>query len=202
MAVALACEVTLRHPIATMIASTAAEFRRYKALGEAAIAQLADDELARAPSDDSNSVAVIVWHIAGNLTSRFTEFRTTDGEKSWRKRDEEFVARSVTRDELLGKWESGWSALFGALNALTDADLDEKVTIRGQPIEIRDALLRAFGHMSYHVGQIVFLAKSIRAGDWRTLSIPKGGSEAYNRNPANETAARHAEALGRRRASS
>jgi hypothetical protein len=185
-----------------MIASTAAEFRRYQALGEAAIAQLADDELARAPSDDSNSVAVIVWHIAGNLTSRFTEFRTADGEKPWRQRDEEFVARSVTRDELLTKWESGWSALFGALAALTDADLDEQVIIRGQPIAIRDALLRAFGHISYHVGQIVFLAKSIRASEWRTLSIPKGGSGAYNRNPRNETAGRHAEALGRRPASS
>ena len=180
-----------------MIASTIAEFRRYKALGEAAIAQLADDELARTPSDDSNSVAIIVWHIAGNLSSRVTEFRTADGEKPWRQRDEEFAARSVTRDELLAEWESGWSALFGALAALTDADLDQKVIIRGQPILIRDALLRAFGHISYHVGQIVFLAKSIRASEWRTLSIPKGGSDAYNRNPLNESAARHADALGR-----
>lgn len=185
-----------------MIASIAAEFRRYKALGEGAIAQLTDDEITKVPSDDSNSVAVIVWHIGGNLTSRFTEFRTSDGEKPWRQRDEEFAARSVTREELLAKWESGWDTLFAALATLTDADLDEKVTIRGQLSTIRDALLRAFGHMSYHVGQIVFLAKSFRASSWQTLSIPKGGSETYNRNPRNETAERHSAALGRRPAGS
>ncbi len=177
-----------------MISSIVAEFRRYKALGEAAIAQVSEADLTRAP-EDSNSIAVIVWHIGGNLASRFTEFRTTDGEKPWRNRDDEFVARTVTRQELSTKWESGWEALLTALASLTDDDLDQQVTIRGQPHTIADALLRALGHITYHVGQIVYVAKSLRGAEWRTLSIPKGGSAGYNRNPRNESAARHAATL-------
>ena len=180
-----------------MISSIAAEFRRHKSLGEAAIAQLSEADLTRAP-EENNSIAVIVWHIGGNLTSRFTEFRTTDGEKPWRNRDDEFVARAVTRQELLTTWESGWETLFTALASLTDEDLDQNVTIRGQPQTIADALLRALGHITYHVGQIVYVAKSLRGAEWHTLSIPKGGSAAYNRNPGNESAAHHAAALERR----
>jgi len=178
-----------------MVSSIAAEFRRYKSLGEGAIAQLNDAEFAQSPSADDNSVAVIVWHIAGNLRSRFTDFRTTDGEKPWRNRDEEFVARSVTREELLAKWESGWQALFTALAELTDADVDHKVIIRGLESSIGDALLRSLAHTSYHVGQIVYIAKAARGSEWKTLSIPKGQSSAYNRNPRAETPDRHAAAL-------
>jgi hypothetical protein len=181
-----------------VIASIAAEFRRYKSLGDAAIAQVSDADLARAAGED-NSIAVVVWHIAGNLRSRFTDFRTTDGEKPWRNRDEEFVARIVTRQELLDKWESGWAALFTALAALTDADFDQTVTIRSQPLTISDALLRALAHVSYHVGQIVYIAKSCRGSAWQTLSIPKGGSRAYNLNPGRETPEHHAAMLERRK---
>ena len=168
-----------------MISSVITEYRRYKALGEGAIGQVQDADLTRAV-DESNSIAVIVWHISGNLRSRFTDFRTADGEKPWRNRDEEFLERVVPRAELLAKWEAGWEALFGALAGLTDANLAQTVTIRGQSLSIADALIRSLAHTSYHVGQIVYLAKSFRGSDWRTLSIPKGGSAAYNLNPDRE----------------
>jgi uncharacterized damage-inducible protein DinB len=177
------------------VASLDAEYRRYKALGEAAIAQLADDELALVGSDGGNSIATIVWHVAGNLESRFTDFRTSDGEKPWRNRDEEFVARTVTQGELLEKWERGWRALLGALSDLADVDLSQSVIIRRQPLRIDEALHRSLAHTAYHVGQIVFLAKQIRSGGWRCLSIPLGGSAAHNERGANESATAHARML-------
>jgi uncharacterized damage-inducible protein DinB len=181
-----------------VISSIAAEFRRYKALAEAAMAQLGDEELTQPAAGDDNSIPVIVWHIAGNLCSRFTDFRTTDGEKPWRRRDEEFEVRVVSRETLFAKWESGWAAAFDALGALTDADLHEKVTIRGQPHSVHQALHRLLAHTSYHVGQIVFIAKSIRGSAWHSLSIPKGQSEAYNQHPHREIADSHAAALNAR----
>jgi uncharacterized damage-inducible protein DinB len=180
------------------MSSITAEYHRYKALGQAAVAQLSDAELARPDADDANSIAVIVWHISGNLRSRFTEFRTTDGEKPWRNRDEEFETRVVTREELLARWESGWEALFAALSPLTDDDLHQTVTVRGQVHAIHEALHRSLAHTSYHVGQIVHIAKSIRGAEWRSLSIPKGGSAAYNQNPHRESAEGHAAALRER----
>ena len=170
-----------------LISSIAAEYRRYKALGQAAIAQVSDAELAQPNAGDSNSIAVLVWHVSGNLTARFTDFRTTDGEKPWRNRDEEFVDRVVTREELLTKWESGWEVLFATLGTLTDADLHLSVTIRGQSNSIHQALHRSLAHTTYHVGQIVYLAKAIRGEEWKNLSIPKGQSAAYNQNPDRET---------------
>src|SRR5690606_28598747 len=123
-------------------------------------------------------------HIAGNLESRFTEFRTTDGEKPWRRRDEEFAARRVTRGELLEKWERGWRVLFAALDELGGADPAETVTIRQQPLRIDQALHRSLAHTAYHVGQIVYLAKAFAGPGWTSLTIPKGGSEAFNRSLA------------------
>ena len=166
-----------------VMSSITAEYRRYKALGEAAIAQLSDAELARPSVGDSNSIVVIVRHIAGNLRSRFVEFRTTDGEKPWRNRDEEFEDRVLTREELLAAWASGWEILFAVLDGLTDDDLHETVTIRGHSLSIHEALHRSLAHTSYHVGQIVHIAKSIRGADWRSLSIPRGQSAAYSQNP-------------------
>ena len=180
-----------------MIATIANEFRLYKSLGEAAIGHLRDADLSRSSGED-NSIAVIVWHVGGNLRSRFTDFRTSDGEKPWRNRDEEFVQRTVTSQELMAKWNSGWDALFEALAPLTDADFEQTITIRSQPMSIGDALLRALAHISYHVGQIVYVAKSIRGAEWQTLSIPKGASQAYNQNPGRETAEQHAAMLDRR----
>jgi hypothetical protein len=174
-----------------LIESITAEYRRYKQLGEGAFAQLADPELSQASPDD-NSVAMIVWHIAGNLKSRFSDFKTTDGEKAWRNRDEEFEGRTVTREELLHKWEDAWRVLFATLEGLTDHDLHAVVTIRQQPLTVHQALHRSVAHTSYHVGQIVYVAKGFRGASWRSLSIPRGASAAYlqKSDPAQRDATR------------
>ena len=169
----------------TIIASIEGEYRRYKKLGEDAIRQLSDADLG-ASRDGSNSVAVIVWHIAGNLESRFTDFLTTDGEKPWRDRDSEFVARRVSQKELLARWEKGWDVLLRTLATLNDGDLGREVKIRQVPLNILEALHRSLAHTSYHVGQIVFLAKMFRGDAWTSLSIPPGQSAAYNQKPAME----------------
>jgi hypothetical protein len=118
--------------------------------------------------------------VSGNLQSRFTDFLSSDGEKPWRRRDEEFESRTVTRAELMAKWNQGWAVLFQTLGVLEDGDLSREVTIRSQRLSVNDALHRALAHMSYHVGQIVYLAKSMRGKDWKYLSIPPGQSDAYN----------------------
>jgi len=138
----------------------------------------------------NNSIAILVWHISGNLKSRFTDFITTDGEKPWRARDEEFVARSVTRAQLLEKWNEGWSAVLDAIGKLTDADLSRQVTIRGTAMSVADALHRSLSHTSYHVGQIVYVAKASRGDDWTFMSIPPGKSADYNQHPDQEKARR------------
>jgi hypothetical protein len=181
--------------MSAIIQSITAEFRRYKALGDSALAQLGDGELDAPGPSGGNSAAVLVSHISGNLSSRFTDFLTSDGEKPWRHRDEEFVPRAVTRSKMLETWNDGWSALFNALDGLTDDHLRHTVTIRGQSFEVHDALHRALGHISYHVGQVVYLAKSIRGDSWNCLSIPIGGSEAYNKNPSLQDPAAHAAAV-------
>jgi hypothetical protein len=180
-----------------IIESIGGEFGRYKALAEAAIAQLTDAELTDA-RPGGNSIAVICWHVSGNLRSRFTDFLTTDGEKPWRHRDEEFVARLVTRTELLAKWEQGWDVLLGTLNELSDAQLGDAVTVRGVSLKVHEALLRALAHVASHVGQIVLIAKATRGGEWKYLSIPPGQSDAYNQNPKGERAASHAQTLAER----
>ena len=171
------------------------EFTRYKALGEAAIAQLSDEELALVASAGGNSIIAIVWHLAGNLESRFTDFRTSDGEKPWRDRDEEFALRTVTGADVRETWERGWRALMDALSGLADTDLLASVTIRRQQLRIDQALQRSLAHTAYHVGQIVFLAKQIRSGGWKCLSIPLGGSAAHNARGADESAKAHARVL-------
>ena len=177
------------------VEAIADEFTRYKALGEAAIAQLDDDELGLIGSDGGNSIVAIVWHVAGNLESRFADFRTSDGEKPWRDRDDEFALRTVTKSALLEKWERGWRAVLAAISELTDADLLQPVTIRRQQLRIDQALQRSLAHTSYHIGQIVFLAKQIRSGGWRCLSIPLGGSAAHNARGADESAKAHTRML-------
>jgi uncharacterized damage-inducible protein DinB len=177
------------------VEAIADEFTRYKALGEAAIAQLGDEELVVTASEGGNSIVAIVWHLAGNLESRFTDFRTSDGEKPWRDRDDEFVLRSVTKAQLLEKWERGWRALLTAIGELGDADLLATVTIRRQQLRIDQALQRSLAHTAYHIGQIVFMAKQIRSGGWRCLSIPLGGSAAHNARGADESAKAHASVL-------
>jgi uncharacterized damage-inducible protein DinB len=176
------------------IRSLEEEYKRYKALGEAALAQLSEEQLSVPASGGGNSIAAIVWHVAGNLESRFTDFRTSDGEKPWRNRDEEFEARTVSRAVLTEKWERGWRALFDALDSITDADLQARIRIRHQPVRIDEALHRSLAHTTYHVGQIVFLAKQFRGEQWNCLSIPLGGSRAYNDAPRDESPAAHARA--------
>jgi len=181
-----------------LIESITGEYSRYKALGEGAFAQVEDADLSKDLGEEANSIAVIVWHLAGNLKSRFTDFRTADGEKPWRNREEEFATRIVTRQEVLGTWEQGWTALLAALSELTDDELSETVTIRKQPLTIDQALLRSLAHASYHVGQIVHIAKMLRGAEWRSLSIPRGASDAYNRSPGSETPDRHVAAMRER----
>ena len=169
-----------------VIDSIQGEFRRYKHLGEAAIRQLSDGEVSHNSDPGNNSVATIVSHLAGNMQSRFTSFLTTDGEKPWRQRDEEFRPKHSSRAEVLAKWNAGWEILLGALATLSDADLGRTVHIRGQALTVAQALHRSLAHTSYHVGQIVYLAKALRGATWQYLSIPPGQSEAYNQQPTRE----------------
>ena len=148
-------------------------------------------------AEGGNSVAIIVWHVAGNLESKFTDLLTTDGEKPWRDRDSEFEAREASAAEVTEKWERGWRVLFGALADLTDDDLAAPITIRGVPFRVDEALLRSLAHLAYHVGQIVLLARSFRGEDWEYLSIPPGESEAYNANPVLEKSSMYAENVER-----
>src|SRR5687767_6782942 len=163
-----------------LITSIEGEFRRYKKLGDATIAQLRDDELMQSAPGGGNSIVVLVWHLAGNLKSRFMDFLTSDGEKPWRNRDDEFRSREdVSRRELLEKWEEGWAVLFGTLDTLTDDDLFKTVVIRNEQFRAHEALHRLMAHASYHVGQMVYLGKAFRSGDWKCLSIPLGQSDTF-----------------------
>jgi uncharacterized damage-inducible protein DinB len=181
--------------VSSLIDSIRAEYLRYKALAEAAMDQLPDDQLSAAGPNGGNSIAVVCWHMAGNLRSRFTDFLTSDGEKPWRQREEEFATRTVSRAELREKWDSGWDALLGALAELDDEQLGRTVTIRGQPLLVHEALHRSLSHASYHVGQVVYLAKALRGPEWRYLSIAPGASDAYNRNPTRERPTAHSASL-------
>jgi hypothetical protein len=165
-----------------IIASIEGEYRRYKKLAEAAFGQLSEEQLAQASGVSENSVATIAWHIAGNLRSRFTNFLDADGEKPWRVRETEFAPRQVSHAELGAFWEQGWRALSLAFASLTDDDLTRTVKIRNQPLSVIEALHRSIAHSSYHVGQIVFVAKSLRGPEWKYLSIPPGKSAEYAHN--------------------
>jgi hypothetical protein len=161
------------------------QFRGYKRLGEGALAQLKDEELFVTLDSESNSTAIIVKHLAGNMRSRFTDFLTTDGEKPDRHRDQEFeLPAETTRVDVMRWWESGWSCVFSALEALRPEDFQRSVPIRGEPHSVLQAINRQLAHYAYHVGQIVFLAKHLRSKDWNSLSIPRGQSEAVNRKLA------------------
>ena len=179
----------------TLIRSIEGEYIRYKSLAEAALAQVPEASLSEPGPGNGNSLAIICWHLSGNLKSRFTDFLTADGEKPWRNREEEFNARIVSREELLAKWNDGWSALLATLRDLSDEDLERSITIRGQSLAVHEALNRSLSHASYHVGQIVYVAHSIVGADWRYLSIPPGGSAAYNANAKSEKPRAHADAL-------
>lgn len=159
-------------------------FRMYKKLGEGAIAQVRDEELFTALDAEANSIAVIVKHIAGNMRSRWTDFLTTDGEKPDRDRDGEFIDPPRSRQALMEMWEAGWACLLGALEPLTDADLERTITIRGEAHSVLQAVNRQIAHYSYHVGQIVLLAKHFASDRWQSLSVPRNRSAEFNRRVA------------------
>ena len=163
-----------------MIASLRTAMARYRDIGERALAQVDDAGLHRRVDPDGNSLDVLVRHVGGNLRSCFTDFLTSDGEKPWRHRDGEFTEGHASREEMLAVWSAGWDVLEAVLDAVGDAHLAREVTIRGERLTVEAALLRSYGHTAYHVGQIVQLARTL-AVEWRTLSIPRGGSEEFTR---------------------
>jgi hypothetical protein len=156
------------------------QFAMYKQLGEKAIAQVDDSTLNWQANEDSNSIATIVKHIWGNMLSRWTDFLTTDGEKPWRQRDAEFDNDVAGREALMQKWEEGWQCLFNALNSITDGDLERIIYIRNEGHTVLEAINRQIAHYSYHVGQIVYIAKLTSKKEWQSLSIPRNKSEEYN----------------------
>jgi len=157
----------------TWIEATKIVLASDKQLAERAIAQLTDEQLRLPLDDNTNSIAVIMKHVAGNLRSRWTDFLTTDGEKTWRDRDSEFVDTFEDRQELLACWESGWQCLWNALDQIKPQDLGHTVTIRGEPHTVPHAIQRAVSHCGYHVGQIVQLARFLAKDHWQTLTLPR-----------------------------
>jgi hypothetical protein len=156
--------------------------RGHKRMGEGAMAQLRDDDFFLTLDPESNSVAILVKHLAGNMRSRFTDLLTSDGEKPDRFRDREFeVSGITTRDEVMRWWDEGWACVLGAIDALTPEDVMHTVTIRGEPHTVLQALNRQIAHYAAHIGQIVFLAKHLRSNEWKTLSIPRGKSEEFKK---------------------
>jgi hypothetical protein len=178
----------MAHQLTTSYVKDAVDlFRYYKRLGERAIEQCPDPGLFSTIDAESNSIALIVKHIAGNMRSRWTDFLTTDGEKPDRNRDSEFEEPPKNRAELLATWERGWKILFDALEPLTDADLTRTITIRTEPHSVMQAINRQIAHYSYHVGQIVFLAKHSAAsttGNWSALTVPRKKSTQFNADVA------------------
>ena len=164
----------------TMIDGAIACFRSNKGWADKAIAQLADDKLHVPLDPNTNSIAVIMKHISGNLLSRWTDFLSTDGEKPWRNRDDEFVDSFTTRKELVAYWESGWQRLFDSLSSLAPDDLAKSVTIRGEPHSVPLAIQRSLAHCAYHVGQIMLIARILAGDQWSTITIPRGASANFN----------------------
>ncbi len=148
-------------------------FERYKSLGDKTFEQLNEKEFHYRTDEDSNSIAILVQHISGNLISRFTDFLSTDGEKPNRQRDLEFEELELSKNELIKKWENSWELFFNTLKSITENDLTKIVTIRNEPHSVIEALDRAAAHYAYHVGQIIVIAKQLKKSDWKTLSIPK-----------------------------
>ena len=156
------------------------QFLYYKTLGEKAISQLEDEQLFISLNEDTNSIAQIVKHISGNMLSRWTDFLTSDGEKKWRNRDDEFVDTYKSKAELLENWNKGWDCLFNAINPLKPEQLSDIIYIRNEGHSVVEAINRQLAHYPYHIGQIVFYAKLLKKTEWENLSIPKNKSGDYN----------------------
>lgn len=156
------------------------QFEYYKSVGEKTFAQLDEASLFRAFNEESNSIAVIVNHLSGNMKSRWTDFLHSDGEKDWRNRDMEFEAVIKTKKELVEKWNEGWQCLFDALDSINERNFDTKVYIRNQEHSILEAINRQLAHYTYHIGQIVYIGKMLKGKEWKSLTIPKGTSNDFN----------------------
>jgi hypothetical protein len=166
----------------TFIPGCTAIFRYYKSLADKTFEQLNDDDIHFCPNETSNSVAIIVKHMAGNMLSRWTNFLTEDGEKSWRKRDDEFESSSWSKAQMIEQWEKGWDCFLHSLTSMNDDDLAKSITIRAESMTAMDAVLRQLAHYPYHVGQIIFLGKIVKDSAWQNLSIPKGDSDKFNKS--------------------
>lgn len=153
----------------------------YKELGDKTIGTLNEQEFHFSPNEESNSIALIIQHVSGNMLSRWTDFLTSDGEKQWRNRDTEFEKRDASRVELLERWEQGWACCLDAISSLTADDLLKTIYIRGEGLLVVDAINRQLAHYPYHVGQIIYIAKMQKNQHWQSLSIPKNGSDEFNR---------------------
>jgi len=158
------------------------QFKYYKSLGDKTFEQLTEEQIHRQYNTESNSVAIIVKHIVGNMLSRWTSFLTQDGEKEWRNRDQEFKDTYSDKKEMIQAWDKGWNCLFDAIKPLTEEELEQIIYIRNQGHTITEAINRQLAHYSYHIGQLVFLGKMITNNNWKPLSIPKGKSKSYNQD--------------------
>ena len=154
----------------------------YKDLGDKTFEQLNDWDFQYQPNEESNSISIIIRHMTGNMLSRWTNFLTEDGEKEWRKRDDEFELHEISKKELIEYWEKGWACFLETLEGLKKKDLKKTVTIRGESLSVIDAINRQLAHYPYHIGQIIHIAKTIKGKKWQNLSIPKGGSDGYNQS--------------------
>jgi hypothetical protein len=155
-------------------------FKEYKGLGEKTFAQLDEAAMHFQPNAESNSIAIIIQHMHGNMLSRWTNFLTEDGEKEWRNRDDEFEVHRFSKEKLIAKWNEGWKVCLDNLESLKEEDLSKTITIRTQPLNVVDAIERQLAHYAYHVGQIVYLGRWIKQGEWKSLTIAKNKSSEYN----------------------
>ncbi len=162
------------------LSSVIKQFEYYKSLGDKTFNQLSFEDLQKEFVEDSNSISIVVKHLAGNMLSRWTNFLTEDGEKTWRQRDQEFEDSYTSKDDLIKNWNKGWQCLFDAITPLSESDLERIIYIRNQGHTVTEAINRQLAHYSYHLGQIVLLGKLVKGENWQSLSIPKGNSKTYN----------------------
>lgn len=166
--------------MSSYLTSVRKQFQYYKELGEKAMSQLTEEQLNWQYNEESNSIAVLVHHISGNMLSRFTDFLTSDGEKNWRNRDTEFVNEFTDKEELMRRWNKGWDCLSRVLEELKEENLEQEVYIRNEGYTVTEAINRQLAHYPYHIGQLVFIAKMLKNEEWKVLSIPRNQSAAYN----------------------
>ncbi len=162
------------------ITSATKRLKYYKYLGDKTFEQLNDWDFHYQPNEESNSIAIIIQHMAGNMLSRWTNFLDEDGEKEWRQRDDEFAIHDYNKQQLLNLWEKGWACFFTAIESLKKKELKLTILIRKEPLSVIDAIIRQLAHYPYHVGQIIHIAKTIKGRNWKNLSIAKGESQVYN----------------------